>query len=363
MSVAWACIMPICEGLPQKSPAERLPLLRIVAARPAVRNESSRSFALPVNPPPLLVSFSSVEQFLKALPGEVRDLYGNDFEKVASKNLPPVVSIRCLATLFGYSSRFTGLLCRFPERYYRVFSIPKGTKTRTIQAPRVALKVIQKWFGFHLNETLRFHDSVFGFIKGRSSVQAAARHCGAEWVYSVDIEDFFPSTSLEKVLPALVELGYPQHGAELISKLCCYQGRLPQGSPASPVLSNLVFRVVDERFSETARKLGICYTRYADDIVFSGTGSFPEAIKSEAHDVIESHGLRINREKERLARRPNRLKVHGLLVHQAKPRLTKGYRNKIRAFKHLLESERVTPSDVTRLRGHISYAQSIDDAD
>jgi retron-type reverse transcriptase len=316
-----------------------------------------------MNPPPFLVSFSTSEQFLKALPADLLELYAGDFQHLCDKRLPPVLSIRCLATLFGYSSKFTGALYHRTEKYYRTFSIPKGKTRRIIHAPRVALKVIQKWFGFHLAEAIKFDDCIFGFIKGRSAVDAAALHCGADWIYSLDISDFFPSTPMNMVIQALRELGYPAHGAELISKLCCYNGGLSQGSPASPVLSNVVFRSADLDLGTIAMKYGLRYTRYADDIVFSGKGDFPEAIKPFIKTAIESRGWTIATTKERFSKRPNRLKVHGLLVHGPKPRLTKGYRNRIRAFKHLLGKEAVKPDDVARLEGHLSYARSVEPVD
>lgn len=316
-----------------------------------------------MNPPPFLVSFSTVEHFLKALPEDVHGLYAQDFQQLCGKGLPPVVSIRCLATLFGYSSKFTGALYRRSENYYRTFTIPKGKKRRIINAPKVALKVIQKWFGFHLAEMVKFDPCVFGFIKGRSAIDAATLHCGADWVYSIDIADFFPSTSLGKVAAALIGLGYPPHGAELIAKLCCFGGGLAQGSPASPVLSNLVFLAADAELVAVAKKYGVCFTRYADDVVFSGKGDFPEKIKPIVRAAIESRGWKIAEAKERLAKRPNRLKVHDLLVHGEKPRLTKGYRNRIRAFKHLLAKEAIDAEDVARVMGHLSYAQSVGNND
>jgi hypothetical protein len=316
-----------------------------------------------MNPPPFLVSFATSDQFLKALPDDALGLYSPDVQRLCAQGLPPVVSIRCLATLFGYSAKFVGALFYRTERYYRTFSIPKGKGRRTIHAPKVALKVIQKWFGFHLAETVKFDESVFGFIKGRSAIDAAALHCGADWIYSIDIADFFPSTPMSKVIEALAELGYPPHGAELISKLCCYNGGLSQGSPASPVLSNLVFRGADAELITIAKEHGLCYTRYADDVVFSGKGEFPEAIKLAVGTVIKSRGWKIAANKERLSKRPNRLKVHGLLVHGQKPRLTKGYRNRIRAFKHLLAKDAVKPEDVAKLKGHLSYSQSVENTD
>lgn len=313
-----------------------------------------------MNPPPFLVSFATAEHFLKALPEDVHELYSQDFQQLCAKSHPPVVSIRCLATLFGYSAKFTGALYRRSEKYYRTFTIPKGKKRRTINAPKVALKVIQKWFGFHLAEAVKFDGCVYGFVKGRSAIDAATLHCGADWVYSIDISDFFPSTPLAQVSAALVELGYPQHGAELIAKLCCYNGGLAQGSPASPVLSNLVFREADAELVGVAEKFGLNFTRYADDVVFSGNGEFPEEIKQIVRAAIESRGWKIAEAKERLAKRPNRLKVHGLLVHGEKPRLTKGYRNRIRAYKHLLAKNAIDQEDFAIVMGHLSYASSVD---
>src|SRR5207247_648376 len=130
-----------------------------------------------MNAPPFLISFSSSEQFLKALDDEVRNSYGLAFQNLVEKGLPPVVSIRCLATLFGFSPRFMGALYRSPHRYYRTFSIPKGKGQRTIHAPKVGLKIIQKWFSFYLAKALEFDQAVFGFIEGRSAISAAASHC------------------------------------------------------------------------------------------------------------------------------------------------------------------------------------------
>jgi hypothetical protein len=268
-----------------------------------------------------------------------------------------------LATLFGYSAKFAGALYMRSEKYYRTFTIPKGKKRRTINAPKVALKVIQKWFGFHLAEAVKFDGAVYAFVQGRSAVDAAALHCGADWVYSVDIENFFPSTPLQTVAQALTEVGYPEHGAEVIAKLCCYNGGLAQGSPASPVLSNLVFRDVDAELMAVAKAHELRFTRYADDVVFSGKGEFPEEIKPGVKNAIESRGWKIATAKEHLAKRPNRLKVHGLLVHGENPRLTKGYRNRIRAFKHLLAKDAIDPEDFARVMGHLSYASSVEKND
>ncbi len=310
--------------------------------------------------PPLLVSFSNIEQFLNSLDDKSQAEYGTEISQLVEQGLPPAVSFRCLATLFGYSLPFLQSMHSNPEKYYRTFQIASGKKRRVIRAPRVSLKVIQKWLGHHLSEAVAFDNSVYGFVKGRSAIDAAAAHCGAKWVYSIDIENFFPSTSTDKVKQALVVQGYSEHAATIIAKLSSYEGNLAQGSPASPFLSNLVFRNADQAIFDIADRYSLVYTRYADDIVISGKSDFPEQIKSDLAELIHNEGWIISANKEHFAMQPNRLKVHGLLVHGDSPRLTKGYRNKVRAFKHLLQTGKVKESDAPRLRGHVAFSDAVD---
>jgi retron-type reverse transcriptase len=257
---------------------------------------------------------------------------------------------------------FVGAMRRKPTKYYRTFIIRKGTKKRQIMAPRVALKVIQTWIACYLSTAIKSHDAVYGFIPGRSSVLAAKVHCGAAWVYSLDIENFFPSTPATKVKEALNSIGYSDHASGLISDLCCYAGFLSQGSPASPVLSNLVFRNIDIELGRIAESFGCRFTRYADDIVFSGHGATPDGLCERVRNILTSSGWRIAAQKERLSKLPHRLKVHGLLVHGQNPRLTKGYRNRIRAIEHLLNTKNVPPSDAQVFRGHLAYAKCVSNA-
>jgi retron-type reverse transcriptase len=315
-----------------------------------------------VNPPPFLVSFSDGKAFHAALKPDLIETYWSDIERLIGLGLPPAASVRVLACLFGYSPEFVGALNRKPERYYRSFYIRKGSKQREIHAPKVGLKVIQKWLGWHLGRALKFDDAVYGFVAGRSAPMAAAVHLGANWVYSVDLVDFFPSTPMQKVADALHEIGYSNHAASLISSLCCYRAHLSQGSPASPVLSNLVFSRWDGVLKEIAAKTHSRYTRYADDIVFSGIGSPPNDLESQVRSVINDSGWKIAEGKERLSKLPQRLKVHGLLVHGAILRLTKGYRNRIRAISHLIERGRVEDADMPKFLGHLAYVRSVEKA-
>lgn len=312
--------------------------------------------------PPLLVSYSSIEDYLSALPDDIHEQYEEEIRSLVERGLPPIVSSSCLSILFGFSVKFVNAMRLQNYKYYREFTIRKGKKKRKIQAPRVSLKVIQKWFGYHLGHALTFEDYVFGFVPGRSAVDAAQRHCKSDWVYSVDIKDFFSTTDEEIVKHALLDLGYSQKACDLIVPLCCYLDKLAQGSPSSPVLSNLVMKPVDEKLSALSQEYGINFTRYADDIVFSGSNEFPEIIKQNVKDIFGETCWELSANKEYFAdaTKGQRLKIHGLLVNGEKARLTKGYRNKIRAFKHLINSGKVKDEDLRRLTGHIKYSDSVE---
>ncbi|MFP3454277.1 hypothetical protein R0K30_21970, partial [Bacillus sp. SIMBA_154] len=85
----------------------------------------------------------------------------------------------------------------------------------------------------------------------------------------------------------------------------------------------------DRRLEEYAGERGVMYTRYADDVVLSGRGQPPDDLKAFVRQTIEAGGWKLSERKEKLATKPNRLKVHGLLVDGDSPRLTKGYRHRI----------------------------------
>lgn len=315
-----------------------------------------------MNAPPLLVSFTSIEKYIDALPEKHKENYSTDIRILYEKGLPPVVSRSCLAILFGFSSDFIYTLTTEPNKFYRSFSIKKGKKTRQIFAPKVGLKVIQKWLGNHLSNIIEFQPHVFGFIKGKSFADASKIHIGARWVLSIDIVDFFPSIHKTNVIQALLSEGYSQKSAKLIADLCCLNDVLAQGSPASPVLSNLFMKDIDIKLVELSQKYHVCLSRYADDITFSGTEDYTEDLLQDLQIIFKESDLRLNTQKTYFAdaSKGQRLMVHGLLVKQDKIALTKSYRNKLRAYKHMIKNEKVDEKDIKRLTGHINFSEFIE---
>ncbi len=310
--------------------------------------------------PPPLVLFTDLTKYLSALDDDTRAADESAIRALCAKELPPVASTRSLGVLFGFRPQFIGTMRHRPRRYYNVFEIRKGRKKRRIQAPRVAIKIIQKWFGHYLSRAIEFPPHVVGFVPGRSSIEAASRHCQKDWIFSTDIADCFQTTAATDVIDSLVGLGYSETGAELITDLNCLGGSLAQGSPASPVLANLAMTRIDDAISKMARRLQATFTRYADDIVISGIGKPPDTLRSEIEQIFRPTTWRIAEHKTRLVTAGDRMKVHGLLVHEEKPRLTKGYRRRIRAIRHLHEHGKIPESELASALGHLAYAESVE---
>jgi RNA-directed DNA polymerase len=337
------------------------PVLRTSRKKAPGLNESFFGFALgPMKAPPPLVVFQTLEKYLAALDQETARQHDDEVRALVGKGLPPVVSVRALSTLFGYRSQFVGAMLAQPSRYYRSFILRSGRKKRRIEAPKVGLKVIQKWIGHYLARAIELPKEVVGFVPKVSAVLGAAEHCEASWVFSTDIEDFFQSTSFEFVSEALQRLGYPKHGADLITGLSTLNRNLSQGSPASPVLSNIAFRPIDEQLIRLCSDLDVTYTRYADDIVISGRGAVPDGLAESVKRIVEVGNWRLSERKTDLVKAPSRLKVYGLLVHGEQPRLTKGYRKRIRAIRHLSATGKIPAERAEEAAGHLSYAKSIE---
>lgn len=303
--------------------------------------------------------FSSIGELLRAVDGVASEEDISEIKRLQAIGLPPIASEKILAAMFGVNPGLIWSFQRRTSRYYRIFKIPKGDGFRVIAAPKVGLKVIQKWLSVQLERIYQPFPHVFGFVAGKSHVDAARVHCDAEWVFSTDIRNFFQTTPQENVADALSGLGFGRDGAVLISRLCCLDAFLAQGSPASPVLSNVCAKTLDSRLVALAERMNCRLTRYADDVVLSGAGLPPTGIENAVIDVFRDLPWELADKKSKLAVLPNRLKVHGLLVHGEKVRLTKGYRNKIRAFRHLAEQGKIADADVARVRGHIGYAEFV----
>lgn len=228
---------------------------------------------------------------------------------------------------------------------YVTFKIPKKKKGefRTIDAPCNELKNIQQALNFVLQEVYNPNAAAMGFVKGKSVVTNAQVHLGQNFVYNIDLKDFFPSITSGRVFKRLLVKPFclDEKVASLISDLCCYQKGdnkvLPQGAPTSPTITNIICEKLDFKLTRLAKAYGLKYTRYADDITFSGMKNvFAEDGKfcNSLRNIIENEeGLKINSDKTRLCHRGMRQEVTGLTVN-SKTNVSRKYIKQLRPLIH-----------------------------
>lgn len=248
-------------------------------------------------------------------------------------------------------------ILRYKEKHYRTFRIKKRLGgMRTIHAPRTFLKVFQAYFYHAFLADLEFSPSVHGFLQNSSFVTNAKVHINSKHALNLDIKDFFPSCTEDKVRTALEEAFEFQDPflSDLVS-LLTYEGSLPQGSPASPAISNLILRAFDVEMIALSRKFDAKYTRYADDLTFSSSSKLPIELKDRVVSSLSAVGFKINEKKSRFMSSQSGIEVTGLTInHQVN--LTKKYRNRIRGLFHRATKY---PQDHLNKRneilGHIAY--------
>jgi RNA-directed DNA polymerase len=246
---------------------------------------------------------------------------------------------------------------------YRQFTIPKRTGgTRTITAPDPPTKALQRKLLRRVLARLPVHPAARGFEKGQSIATHALNHAARAVVVRMDIRDFFPSTSVERVLAYFRRLGWNQQAAQCLVHLTTYQGGLPQGAPTSPRLSNLVNYRLDARLAALAAKLKprlvnpkaprdtgragagipgaspeVTYSRYADDLTFSFDADDHQTVEAAiwlTQKIVEDEGYRLHTKKKlRIMRRHDRQVVTGLVVNQ-RVQLPRARRRWLRSVAH-----------------------------
>jgi hypothetical protein len=185
---------------------------------------------------------------------------------------------------------------RLGRRYhYRPFSVPKRDgRERTILAPSPALKALQRRLLRRYLARLPLHPAATAFRTGGSVVANARRHAGQALVATVDVADFFPSTSANRVRRFFLRQGWRGEALSTLMRLCLYRGGLPQGAPTSPCLSNLVNADLDEALEALARRSGGTYTRYGDDLTFSWpTEHMPAHVEGAVRKHLLQAGYRV----------------------------------------------------------------------
>ena len=227
------------------------------------------------------------------------------------------------------------------SRDYHTFTIAKKSgKGRSIAAPNKKLKHLQRVILRRLLAKLDPHPMSTGFRKGISFVENARVHQSQGVVVKIDLVDFFPSITREKVYAYFRQIGWNRKASRLLADLTTYEGKLPQGAPTSPALSNLVNYRLDARISKLASNRGGIYSRYADDITLSFSRDQEVDLKpllAMTFAVIRELGYEPHVGKKFDVRRAHqRQTVNGLVVND-RANLPRETRRWLRAVQHRTE--------------------------
>jgi hypothetical protein len=220
--------------------------------------------------------------------------------------------------------------------HYRVMEKQSGG-LRLIEAPKPRLKQLQRRILSAILENVPPHHAVHGFVKGRSIQTFAAPHVGRQVVLRMDLEDFFPSFPAARIQTVFRTFGYPESVADLLGGMCTNAAphdvwpraalaarelydrpHLPQGAPTSPALANICAYRTDCRLAGLAKSAGAVYTRYADDLAFSGDADFGrrvERFSTHAAVILMEEGLTVNHRKTRVMRQGVRQHLAGLVTN------------------------------------------------
>lgn len=276
-----------------------------------------------------------------------------------SAQLPVVFSLKHLSAIVkvDYKILRESVRRKREAANYRIYRIAKRDGNfRYIHEVTSELFRVQTFLAHEILAKVPPHRAAFAFHSGGGIKRCAKQHCGARWLFQYDLSNFFYSVNETDVYRLFCQIGYrpllafelarlsttirmPPSMSGVISLVppdrigmpypdaCNKLGVLPQGSPTSPAISNLVARELDDLLEKVAARYGLVYTRYADDITLSGMSIGKEGFRGEIHrsviHAIRKSGFIENKSKTRIAGPGSKKVVLGLLVDGPEPRLSK----------------------------------------
>lgn len=260
------------------------------------------------------------------------------------------------------------------KKRYRTFTIKKKSGAdRTIHAPVQGLKSILSSLNFVLQCMYVPHEAATGFVLEKSIVDNAKKHVGHHYVLNLDLKDFFHAFDRNRVKLGFMYEPFNLNGdkeplAFLLASLCTHpfqiegaiKAVLPQGSPTSPTLTNILCKKLDRRLNGLANRFGAAYTRYADDLTFSSPHNiYNDDFKQELKRIIEEdQKLVINPRKTRLQKAGYRQEATGLIVND-KVNVRRRYVKQIRMWMYYWEkygyekAEQIFRRDYLIDKGHV----------
>jgi hypothetical protein len=228
----------------------------------------------------------------------------------------------------------------------------RSGRSRLLEKPKQRLKAIQRRILHEILDRVPPHDAVHGYRRGRSIATAVTPHAGRRIVLHFDLRDFFPSVRCSRIHALFAALGYPAAVARLLTGICTNvvpeevwraapepaksllrSPHLPQGAPTSPALANLCANRLDRRLSALAQAVGAIYTRYADDLTFSGDAGLERAARRfqvQVCVIALEEGFEVHTRKSRFMRQAVRQQVGGIVLN-AHPNIPRDEYDRLKA--------------------------------
>ncbi|WP_082046022.1 reverse transcriptase family protein [Arthrobacter sp. L77] len=280
------------------------------------------------------------------------------------------------------------------HHYRYEWRVRSGRVPRLLEIPGIRLRTLQRRVLDHILAPIPLHDAAHGFVPGRSARTGAAVHTGTDVVIALDLVSFFARVPPGRVFGVFRQTGFPEATAHALTGLCTHAvpdavlrsmpdggsagerfalrqalraAHLPQGSPSSPAVANLAVRRLDSRLAGWAAAAGGSYTRYADDLAFSGPPTLArraDAFVRGVERIVVDEGHAVNRLKTRVSGAPVRQTVTGVVVN-VRTNVARTDYDALKAILHNCrvhgpESQRRGQADLrAHLAGRISWVESL----
>lgn len=272
---------------------------------------------------------------------------------------------------------------RFSSHYHPLFKPKRSGGLRLIEIPKPELKLVQGRLLSGVLDAIPAHEGAHGFVRGRSAISHAREHAGHAVVIAYDLRDFFNSIGVSRIRALWRTLGYPEGVAEALASLTTTRTplavrerlldaggigsmaakrlasrHLPQGAPTSPALANLCAFGLDLRLEGLAWRFGAHYSRYADDIVFSGPRELAarsRALQAWVEAIAQAEGFTLHPGKTRQMLAHRRQQVTGIVVNE-RPNLARDAYDRLRARLHACTAIGCDAETWMQLQGQVGWA-------
>ncbi|MYM55805.1 reverse transcriptase domain-containing protein [Thalassovita mangrovi] len=251
-------------------------------------------------------------------------------QRLIDKGLPVIFSPEHLSHITNIRLEALYAMSNSQESYYRSFDIPKKSGgRRRIDAPLPSLAFLQRWTLDNILNSVPLHASAKAYRKGNSIFDNARFHRKQRVVLKVDVKNFFGSIEEHSAFLIFKGLGYSKRLSKLLSMTASLHGSLPQGAPTSGALANIYMKTFDDAVFNACKESKVRYTRYADDLTFSGSDFDTDAQIRLVDKQLSKIGLSVNARKTRVLLPHVRQDVTGLVVNE-KISVPQDYRRRLR---------------------------------